>query len=226
MTNPNRAFKSAIYEQLARISKAMGSPRRLELLDLLAQGPKTVEHLARQSGQSHANTSQHLQVLRGARLVEASKRGPHVTYRLAGPEVADHFGALRRLAEVRLTEIEHITREYLQRRGQLERIDQEELVGRVRRGEVTVLDVRPADEYASGHVAGAMSVPLSELESRLGDLPLDREIVAYCRGPYCVLSVEAVQVLRQRGFKATRLDDGIHDWRARGGVVTVGGERS
>jgi len=223
VTSPNRAFKSSIYEQLARISKAMGSPRRLELLDLLAQGPKTVEQLARQADQSHANASQHLQVLRGARLVEAAKSGAHVTYRLAGDEVADHYLALRRLAELRLTEIDHITRQYLEERGQLERVDGDELVQRVRRGEVMVLDVRPADEYASGHLPGALSVPLSELESRLSELPRDREIVAYCRGPYCVLSVEAVELLRQRGYEAVRMDDGVHDWRGRGGELSTEG---
>ncbi len=216
---PNRAFKTAIYEQLARISKAMASPRRLELLDLLAQGPMTVELLARRSDQSHANTSQHLQVLRSARLVEATKSGLHVTYRLAGSEVAEHFLALRRLAEHRLTEIESISRQYLEERGQLERVGVDELLGRVQRGEVTVLDVRPRDEYGSGHLPGALSVPLSELEGRLADLPRDREIVAYCRGPYCVMSVEAVDLLRRHGFDAVRLDDGVNDWRARGGEV-------
>jgi rhodanese-related sulfurtransferase/DNA-binding transcriptional ArsR family regulator len=220
---PNRAFKSAIYEQLARVAKALASPLRLELLDLLAQGPKNVDLLARQCGQSRANTSQHLQVLRSARLVEASKSGLYVTYRLASEEVADHSVALRRLAEARLTEIESITSDYLSGRGQLERVDGDELVERVRRGEVTVLDVRPAAEYAHGHLPGALSVPLSELEHRLDTLPRDREVVAYCRGPYCVYSVEAVELLRARGFTATRLDDGVHEWRARGGRVAVGG---
>lgn len=222
MTSPNRAFKTAIYEQLARVGKAMGSPRRLELLDLLAQGPKTVEVLARQSGQSHANTSQHLQVLRGARLVESSRSGTSVTYRLAGQEVADHFIGLRRLAEARLTEIEHIAHQFLEARGQLERVSEEDLIRRMKRGEVTVLDVRPADEYAHGHVSGAVSVPIAELESRLAELSPDKEIVAYCRGPYCVWSVEAVDLLRRHGFTALRLDDSVHDWRARGGDLSEG----
>jgi len=222
----NRAFKTAIYEQLARIAKALASPARLELLDLLAQGPKNVDLLAAQSGQSRANTSQHLQVLRGARLVDASKSGLHVTYRLAGDEVADHYLALRKLAEVRLTEIEHITRDYLKRRSQLEGISGDDLVARVRRGEVTVLDVRPAGEYAHGHLPGAVSVPLAELEQRLAELPADREVVAYCRGPYCVLSVEAVELLRARGFRAVRLDDGVHDWRQRGGALIASGSAS
>ena len=217
----SRAFKTAIYEQVARIAKALASPSRLELLDLLAQGPKNVDRLAAQSGQSRANTSQHLQVLRGARLVEASKSGQRVTYRLAGDEVALHYLALRRLAEVRLTDIEHITRDDLKQRGQLEAVAGDELIGRVRSGEVTVLDVRPSDEYASGHLPGAVSVPLSELERRLAELPADREVVAYCRGPYCVLSIEAVELLRTHGFRATRLDDGVHDWRARGGEVVT-----
>ncbi len=221
---PNRAFKTAIYEQLARIAKALASPARLELLDLLAQGPKNVDLLAAQSGQSRANASQHLQVLRGARLVEASKSGLHVTYRLAGDEVADHYLALRKLAETRLTEVERITRDYLEQRGQLEAIDGADLVGRMRRGEVTLLDVRPADEYAIRHIPGAISVPLSELEWRLSELPGDLEIVAYCRGPYCVMSVEAVELLRARGFTAVRLDDGVHDWRWRGGDLVSGEE--
>ncbi len=226
MTTPNRAFKTAIYEQLARVAKAMASPRRLELLDLLAQGPMTVDLLARRSGQSRANTSQHLQVLRGARLVDATKQGLNVTYRLAGDEVADHYLALRRLAELRLLEVEAITHAYLEGRGQLEPVDADDLRGRVQRGEVTVLDVRPADEYASGHLPGAVSVPLAELEARLADLPPDRAVVAYCRGPYCVLSVEAVDLLRRHGFDAVRLDDSVHDWRARGGEVAAGGEAS
>jgi len=222
----NRAFKSAIYEQLARVGKALASPLRLELLDLLAQGPKNVDLLARQTGQSRANTSQHLQVLRSARLVETSKSGLFVTYRLAGDEVADHYRALRRLAEARLTEIESITSDFLSSRGQLEEIDGDELVSRVRRGDVTVLDVRPESEYAHGHLPGAISVPLADLEDRLQALPMDKEVVAYCRGPYCVYSVEAVELLRARGFKATRLDDSVHDWRARGGRVVVGEARS
>jgi rhodanese-related sulfurtransferase len=211
-----RAYKNAIYEQLARIGKAVASPRRLELLDLLAQGPRTVEALAREAGLGVANTSQHLRALRAAELVTAEKSGPFVTYRLASPEVADFFRALRQLAESRLAEIARLTRDFLEARGVLEAVDRETLVARVRRGEVTVVDVRPSEEFGAGHIPGALSVPLADLEQRLADLPRDREVVAYCRGPYCVLAVEAVRLLRAHGFRAVRLADGIADWRARG----------
>ena len=220
-TKPRR-FKDAIYRQLARVGKAAASPRRLELLDLLAQGPQTVERLARDTGQSVANTSQHLQLLRRARLVEAHKRGLYVTYRLADDGVAEFYRGLRVLAESRLAEIRRITRDFLADRGALEAVDQAVLVGRVQRGEVTLLDVRPVEEYAAGHILGAVSVPLRALEHRLAGLPKRRQIVAYCRGPYCVLAMEAVARLRALGFKALRLEDGIPDWRARGLPVAVG----
>ena len=216
MKQSPRAYKNAIYEQLARIGKAVASPRRLELLDLLAQGPRTVEVLAREAGLGVANTSQHLRALRAAELVTAEKSGPFVTYRLASPEVADFFRALRQLAESRLAEIARLTRDFLEARGVLEAVDRETLVDRVRRGEVTVVDVRPSEEFGAGHIPGALSVPLADLEQRLADLPRDREVVAYCRGPYCVLAVEAVRLLRAHGFRAVRLADGIADWRARG----------
>jgi len=211
-----RFFKDSIYEQLARIGKTVASPRRLELLDLLCQTPRTVEALAREANQSIANTSQHLQVLRAARLVEAEKKGLFVTYRLADPAVGEFFRSLRLLAESRLAEIEQLTRDYLKGRSGMEGVDREALLQRVRRGEVVVLDVRPSEEYQAGHIPGALSVPLKELESRLERLPADREIVAYCRGPYCMLAVEAVERLRARGFKAMRLDESVSDWRARG----------
>jgi len=211
-----REYKDSIYEQLGRIGKAVASPRRLELLDLLAQGPRTVEVLAREAGLGVANTSQHLGALRAAELVTAERQGTFVTYRLASVEVADFFRALRQLAESRLAEIERLTRDFLEARGVLEPVDRETLLGRVRRGEVTVLDVRPSEEYAAGHIPGALSVPLADLEQRLAELPRDREVVAYCRGPYCVLAVEAVRLLRAHGFRAVRLEDGVPDWRARG----------
>ena len=220
----SRQFKDAIYEQFARIGKAVSSPRRLELLDLLCQGPRTVEALARAVDQSVANTSQHLQVLRRARLVEAERKGVAVTYRLADAEVCHFFRSLRRLAEERLAQVERVTRQFLEERGTMEPVDRDALLERVRRGEVTVLDVRPPEEYRAGHIAGAISVPLGELDRRLAELPRDREIVAYCRGPYCVLAIEAVKVLRERGFEAMRLEDGVPDWRARGYAVAVGEE--
>jgi rhodanese-related sulfurtransferase len=218
----SRAFKDAVYEQLARIGKVMASPRRLELLDLLAQGPRTVEALAREAGLSVANTSQHLQELRAARLVVAEKRGVYVRYRLAADDVAAFYRALRTLAESRLAEIERVTREFLDDRGRLDAVDRDDLVRRVRRGGVTLLDVRPVEEFAAGHIPGAISMPLPQLTRRLGELPKGREVIAYCRGPYCVLAIEAVRLLRRRGFRAQRLEDGVPDWRARGYGVAVG----
>lgn len=216
MKSSGRTYKNSIYDQLARIGKAVASPRRLELLDLLAQGPRTVEVLARAAGLGVANTSQHLAALRAAELVSSERQGLFVTYRLASGEVADFFRALRQLAESRLAEIGRLTRDYLQARGVLEPVDRETLLNRVRHGEVTVLDVRPSEEYGAGHIPGALSVPLADLAQRLAELPRDREIVAYCRGPYCVLAVEAVRLLREHGFRAVRLEDGVPEWRARG----------
>lgn len=209
-----------MYEQLARIGKATSAPKRLELLDLLCQGPRTVERLAEQAGTSVANASQHLQVLRAVRLVEAQKQGMHVEYKLASAEVGDFFRGLRELAQARLSEIDQVSRAYFEERGAMEAVVGEELLLRVRRGEVTVLDVRPAEEYRAGHIPGALSVPVNELKARLKELPKDREIVAYCRGPYCVMAVEAVTLLRKKGFEAQRMELGVVDWRARGWAVS------
>lgn len=222
MKTPNRRFKSAIFEQFARIGKAVASPVRLELLDLLSQGARHVESLAGEAGIPIANASQHLQVLRGARLVEADKSGLFVTYRLADAAVAEFVRQLRLLAESRLAEVEQMTRQFLESRHSLEQVDREELLRRLRNGEVTVLDVRPAAEYEAGHLPQALSIPLAELEQRLAELPRDREVVAYCRGPYCVLAIEAVQRLRQNGFRALRLDWGVVDWQAHGFRVEAG----
>ncbi len=217
MPSSSRQFKNAIYEQLARIGKSLGSGPRLEILDILCQGPRTVEMLAKQVGNlSVANTSHHLQVLRRARLVEAEKDGVRVTYRLADPQVCTFFLALRQFAESRLLEIQAVTRQFLEARDVMEPVDREALVARVRRGEVTVLDVRPLEEYRAGHIPGALSVPLNELDRRMAELPPDREVVAYCRGPYCVLAIDAVAQLKQHGYRAIRLEEGVPDWRARG----------
>jgi len=220
-----RVFKDSIYEQIARIGKSLGSGPRLEILDLLCQGPRTVEVLAGQMGQSVANTSRHLQVLRRARLVEAEREGVYIRYRLADSEVCAFFLTLRKLAESRLLEVDEITREFLEARNTMEPVDRNLLVKRVRSGEVTVLDVRPAEEYLAGHIPGAVSIPLEQLEERLAELPSDREIVAYCRGPYCVMALDAADTLRRNGFEATRFEEGIADWRARGLHVAVGEER-
>jgi rhodanese-related sulfurtransferase/DNA-binding transcriptional ArsR family regulator len=216
MTTPHRRFKDAIYEQLARVGKATSAPKRLELLDLLCQGPRTVEALAEQAALSIANASQHLQVLRAARLVETEKKGLYVEYRLADDEVSRFFVALRTLAEARLAEVDQVTRDYFESRGEMEAVAGDELLRRVKNGEVVVLDVRPADEYRAGHIPGAVSIPVGELKTRLEELPKKREIVAYCRGPYCVMAVEAVALLRKKGFKAQRMEQGVADWRARG----------
>lgn len=216
MSTPARAFKDAIYEQLARIGKAASAPKRLELLDLLCQGPRTVEALAEQAGISVANTSQHLQVLRAARLVDAQKKGLYVEYRLADDDVGRFFVALRGLAESRLAEVEQVTRAYFDERGAMEAVPGAELLRRARGGEVTVLDVRPREEYRAGHFPGALSIPIDELRSRLKELPEDRDVVAYCRGPYCVMAVDAVALLRKKGFRAHRLEYGVADFRARG----------
>ena len=221
-TSQARHFKDTVYALQAQTGKAVASPQRLELLDLLAQGPRTVEVLARETSQTLANTSQHLQVLRGAHLVEAEKRGLYVTYRLAGEEVTRFCLALRQLAESRTEELKRAAQGFLEERGQLEPIDQEALLARVRRGEVTLLDVRPEEEYHAGHIPWALSVPLAELERRLSELPRRGEVVAYCRGPYCVLAIEAVARLRARGYRALRLEAGVPDWRARGYPVETG----
>jgi len=224
MKNPNRAFKDAIYEQFARIGKSVSSPKRLELLDLLCQGERTVEVLAKESGLTIANASQHLQVLRAARLVEAEKEGLFVIYRLADQTVCEFFRAMRVLAESQLAEVEQIKRRFLEGREGMEPVDREALLKLVREGAVTVLDVRPVEEYNAGHIPGALSIPLKELTLHLFELPHDQEIVAYCRGPYCVLSIQAVEMLRAKGFKAVRLEEGIQDLRAMGFQIAEGEE--
>ena len=222
MKSPNRQFKDAIYEQFSRIGKAVSSPKRLELLDLLCQGEKTVETLSQETGLTVANTSQHLQTLRAASLVEAEKEGLYVKYRLADQVVCKFFRSMRVLAENRLAEVEMIKRRFLEGREGMEPVDRGDLLKRVKVGSVTVLDVRPLEEYRAGHIPGALSVPLGQLKELLSKLPKDQEIVAYCRGPYCVLAVQAVEMLRKEGFKGVRLEEGIQDWRAMGLKLDVG----
>lgn len=222
MVHPNRRFKDQIFEQFARIGKAVASPKRIELLDLLSQGDRHVEALAEAANIPVANASQHLQILRAARLVETEKSGLFVTYRLADPSVAEFVRQLRLLAENRLAEVEQVTRHFIEGRIGFDAVDRDELLRRVRRGEVTVLDVRPAEEFRAGHLPRALSVPLEDLETRMKDLPKDRDIAAYCRGPYCVMAVEAVERLRKRGFRAVRLEIGVVDWQAQGLPVEQG----
>jgi rhodanese-related sulfurtransferase/DNA-binding transcriptional ArsR family regulator len=214
--------KAALFDHFARIGKAVGSPARLELLDLLAQGEKPVETLARQAGLSVTNTSNHLKELRAASLVSTRKDGPYVFYRLADPSVQEFLRSLQALAHRQLADVRQIVQDYFERPDDLEPVEGEALLDRIRAGEVVVLDVRPEDEYRAGHIPGARSVPLAELEGRLSDLPAGAEVVAYCRGPYCVLAPDAVALLRARGFRARRLADGLPDWAARGLPVATG----
>ena len=218
----HRDFKDPLYEQFARIGHALGSPRRIELLDLLAQGEKTVELLAEQSAMPVKNTSAHLRVLRQARLVETRRQGTFVHYRLAGDDVIDLLRSLQTVARARLAEVERVTNLYLTRRDQLEPVTRQELRRLVREGAVTVLDARPREEYEAGHIPGALSIPVEELERRLSEIPKAREVIAYCRGPYCVYSLEAVTLLRKRGYRARRAEEGLPDWRANGLPVATG----
>lgn len=222
MKSPGRQFKDAIYEQFSRIGKAVSSPKRLELLDLVCQGEKTVETLSRETGLSIANTSQHLQTLKAARLVKAEKEGLYVKYRPAEKMVCEFFRSMRVLAEHRLAEVEMIKRRFLKGKAGMEPVSRDDLLKRVVEGGVTVLDVRPVEEFRTGHIPGALSVPLNHLKEILAKLPVDQEIVAYCRGPYCVLSIQAVEALLGKGFNATRLEESIQDWCAMGLPVEIG----
>jgi rhodanese-related sulfurtransferase len=206
-----RFRKDRLFGAIATMGKAFASPRRLELLDLLAQGSRTVDQLARASGQPTANTSQHLQALHAAGLVTRRREGTSVRYALAGDDVLALWLALRDASAARLAEVERAAREYLG--DDVEALSREQLLARLARGDVVLLDVRPADEFAAGHIEGARSVPLDELERRLSELPADREIVAYCRGPFCAYAHDAVRRLRTSGRRARRLQDGWPEWK-------------
>lgn len=212
----HRDFKDPLYEQFARIGNAVASPKRIELLDLLAQGPKSVETLADETATPVKNTSAHLRVLRQARLVETRRDGTHIHYRLADDGVVVLLRALQSLAHRRLAEVEQVASLYITQRDKLEPVGLEELRRLMRAGDVTVIDVRPQDEYVAGHVPGALSIPVAELKRRLGEIPKRKQVVAYCRGPYCVFSTEAVTLLRKNGYRARRTDEGLPDWRAAG----------
>ena len=209
-------LKQQIYSQVARIGKVVGHGHRLELLEYLAQGERTVEALTKLTGLSVANTSQHLRVMRQSGLVEARKDGLYVYYSLADDEIVRLLSSMRKLAESHLADVDRLVRAYLTVKDELEPIPRRELLERARKGIVTVLDVRPPEEYASGHVPGAVNVPLKELARRLEELPQGQEIVAYCRGPHCVLAFEAVAQLREKGYQARRLEDGFPEWREAG----------
>jgi len=208
--------KRELFQQLARVGTALSSGTRLEFLELLAQGERTVDQLATMTGVSVANTSQHLQKLRQAGLVLGRKEGQYVFYRLAGDEVVGLLEALGKVGEAHLAEVERIVRLYLAAKDDLEPVPAKELLDRARKGLVTVLDVRPPEEFAAGHLPGAVNIPIYELEKRLSDLPKRKEVVAYCRGPYCLMSYEAVELLRRKGLKARRLQAGLPEWRHAG----------
>ena len=212
--------KQAIFESLAEVAQALGHSNRLELLEYLAQGQRSVEELSTLSGMTFANTSRHLQILRRARLVETERRGKHVLYSLAGDaEVVALISALSRVAERNLAEVNRVLDDYFHARDSMEAVTREDLAERLEAGLVTVLDVRPEEEFAQGHLPGARNIPYAELDQRLSELPNGTEIVAYCRGPYCIFAVEAVAALRARGFKAVRLEDGFPEWKAAGFAV-------
>lgn len=214
-----RAFKDEIYDQFARIGKAFSSASRLELIDLLAQRERTVDELAEETEMSVANTSRHLQVLKSERLVRRRKEGTRAYYTLADPEVYRAWKAVRTLAESRLAEVEETVRRYLTDREEMEPLSPEELEARLERDDMLVLDVRPEEEYDVGHIPGARSIPVDQLEEHLDELPDDKEIVAYCRGPYCVYSDDAVRRLREEGRNARRLTEGLPDWLVEGRPV-------
>lgn len=209
--------KQAILAALAEVAQALGHAHRLELLEHVAQGMRSVEELSARAKLSFANTSRHLQILRRARLVDTERRGKHILYRLAGDaEVIELVRALGRVGERNVAEVSRVMTDYFRARDALEAVSRKDLISRLHDGLVTVLDVRPEDEFALGHLPGALNIPLGKLEHRLADLPTDREIIAYCRGPYCVLSFEAVAALRARGYLIRRLEDGYPEWKAAG----------
>jgi len=218
----SRNPKLALFAHFAAVAKSLAHAHRLELLEQLAQGERNVEVLADRTGLSIANASQHLQQMRRAGLVASGREGKFVYYRLVDDSILDLLSALRRIAERNVAEVERVIRSYFQNRDSLEPISREELLQRSRAGEVTILDVRPEDEFALGHLPGAVNIPLRELKMCLAKFDPAQEIVAYCRGPYCVLSYEAVAILRARGFKARRLEDGLPEWRAAGLAIAMG----
>lgn len=222
MSSPG--IKQLLLAQFARLGKALSHANRLELLEFLAQGERSVDELARASGMSVANTSQHLQQLRQAGLVEAGRQGQRVWYRLAGDDVVTLMEALRKVARQRIPDVDRLVRNHLDPRDALEPVPLPRLLERIRSGEVTVVDVRPEAEFQAGHVPGALNIPLEELESRLEQLDSDREIIAYCRGPYCVLAYDAVHRLRERGFRARRMEDGYPEWKVAGMPVESGAD--
>ena len=222
MQKTNEGLSAAIFEQVARIGKAVSHPKRLELMELLSQSSRTVESLAREAHMSQANTSQHLKALRASHLVKTEREGTSIRYSLSDDKVADFFRSLRILAITHLAELDRIVQEYFNDREELEPMDKKSLLQRVRKGQVTVVDVRPHEEYIAGHIPGAVSIPIDELESRISELSKKQQVIAYCRGPYCIWSGQAVGILESKGYSAGHLEDGVLDWRARGFRVATG----
>jgi ArsR family transcriptional regulator len=208
--------KQLLYVQFAEVAKALGHSHRLEILELLAQGERSVEALAERAGLSIANASQHLRLLRRTGLLTSRRNGKQIRYRLSDPAVLDLLAALHRVAERNLAEVRDVVAGYFRQRDALEPVSRKELVRRIKDGQVTVLDVRPEDEFAAGHLPRAINIPLRELPRRLRDLPKNREVVAYCRGPYCVLAFEAAALLRKHGYDVRRLEGGYPEWEAAG----------
>lgn len=221
-----RLVKDGLYEQFARIGKAVAHPKRIEMLDVLCQGERSVEVLADAAAMSMVNASAHLRVLREARLVATRKEGTRVFYRLADDAVCEFFFALRDLASDRYAEVDRIVQDFFDSRDGLEPVNRDELLSRAGEGDVIVLDVRPREEYEAGHIPGAVSIPLAELKGQMASLPHGAEIVAYCRGPYCVLAPQALELLRKQGFAARRLEDGFPEWRRAGLPVATGDQSS
>lgn len=217
-----REAKDALYGQFSRIAKATSNPKRIELLELLAQAERSVEELAAASGMDFSNTSAQLQVLSRSRLVESRREGKRILYRVADEGVSRFLAELREIASSRLAEIEQVARDYFQARDDLEPITSADLMERVQRRQALVIDVRPVEEFNAGHIPGAVSMPLGQLKSRLAELPRQSEIVAYCRGPYCVLAPQAIEILHAAGYRARRLADGLPEWRLAELPVEVG----
>jgi rhodanese-related sulfurtransferase len=222
----SKTLKGAVYEQVARIGKAVCSPQRLEMLGVLSQSPRSVESLAEETSLTIANASRHLQILKAARLVESERQGPMAIYRLADESVDVFFRTLLRMAEDRLVEIGHIVKQFQSGKEDLEPVDRDALLKAVRKGEVMVLDVRPREEFESAHIRGALSMPIKELEKRISELPKKQKIAAYCRGPYCMFAVTAAQALRKKGYDAVVLRESVQDWKSMGFPVESGPEPS
>jgi rhodanese-related sulfurtransferase/DNA-binding transcriptional ArsR family regulator len=218
----DRAAKDALYDGFAVVGRALASGRRAEIIDLLAQGERSVEEIASELAQSVANASQHLQQLLRAGLVVTRREGNRIYYSLASNRITELWAAMRDVAEAHVAELDRLARAYLGDRDQLDTIDRDQLAKRIKAGDVVVVDVRPAAEYQAGHIAGALSVPIAEVGKRLRELPKSQQVVAYCRGPYCVYADDAVRALTRRGYRAARLEDGYPEWMAAGLPVTAG----